>query len=593
MARVLDASLVHVPYEELAQASRESRAAVASDLDTLMRSISALSAPAEGEASSGEADSGAGSSGRGVSANEARQVVSGLVEQINRLKRKVDEGRRAEAEGIARCRSRIASLLSHSSVPEDGAAGGGGARLADARCDRFVADYLLRTGRHHSAAALCASANGGVAALLDERNAPCVPRSRTHTSPPPEHRAALACSCLLLPVAWDGSVCKREAPAGGRRRQSSGRPSVGRTLTECRRVTDALLRQDAGPALQWCERESARRHRPPPLLLPLPTAAHSRAAQQAHARLPHCADPPLAARRLCTLHRCSHPAGTLSRHPSRELHSPHRSCHRAQARQAALAARAAAAAAALPCPRRRGCRRRGHRVREAPPAAGRLAGGCRGGGEARDGAAGPWHAHFPPARLAARPGPVAASGRPVRARLPPPGGRPADAAAGGCSRRRRRGAEDAVLLAARAPGAELSSLLRPNPWARHQAPFLPALALRRHLPPLRHSARRGQPSARPAVGSRLRRGGGLAARGGAWRRRVPRPAHGRRRDDGLPPPRLLFVRAQWRTRVCLEQRHAGSLVSGTYCTGGSRAHRSRCVWWGCRYFFRGESSKND
>ncbi|EOD39580.1 hypothetical protein EMIHUDRAFT_200109 [Emiliania huxleyi CCMP1516] len=220
MARVLDASLVHVPYEELAQASRESRAAVASDLDTLMRSISALSAPADGEASSGEADSGAGSSGRGVSANEARQVVSGLVEQINRLKRKVDEGRRAEAEGIARCRSRIACLLSHSSAPEDGAAGGGGARLADARCDRFVADYLLRTGRHHSAsetsgrgvgaAALCASANGGVAALLDERNAP--------------------------------------------------------PLTECRRVTDALLRQDAGPALQWCERE---RHRLAKLRSPL------------------------------------------------------------------------------------------------------------------------------------------------------------------------------------------------------------------------------------------------------------------------------------------------------------------------------------
>ena len=87
------------------------------------------------------------------------------------------------------------------------------------------------------------------------------------------------------------------------------------------------------------------------------------------------------------------------------------SCRRAPARQAALAARAAAAAAALPRPRRRGraaarwtrrggqctppsrlpphapprCRRRGCGVREAPPAAGRLAGGRRGGGEARHG----------------------------------------------------------------------------------------------------------------------------------------------------------------------------------------------------------------
>lgn len=275
MARVLDASLVHVPYEELvpsarsppthhasraatwpprppqAQASRESRAAVASDLDTLMRSISALSAPADGEASSGEADSGAGSSGRGVSANEARQVVSGLVEQINRLKRKVDEGRRAEAEGIARCRSRIACLLSHSSAPEDGAAGGGGARLADARCDRFVADYLLRTGRHHSASEtsgrgvgvqLAASFDAGTAI----RRPPCAPPP-TAASPrcstrgtrrvslahythepstgPPEHRIALACSCLLLRLGRAASASgKREAPAGGRRPQSSGRP---------------------------------------------------------------------------------------------------------------------------------------------------------------------------------------------------------------------------------------------------------------------------------------------------------------------------------------------------------------------------------
>lgn len=273
MARVLDASLVHVPYEELvpsarsppthhasraatwpprppqAQASRESRAAVASDLDTLMRSISALSAPADGEASSGEADSGAGSSGRGVSANEARQVVSGLVEQINRLKRKVDEGRRAEAEGIARCRSRIACLLSHSSAPEDGAAGGGGARLADARCDRFVADYLLRTGRHHSASEtsgrgvgvqLAASFDAGTAI----RRPPCAPPptaasprcstrgtrrvSLAHVHTRALHRSTGAphCSCLLLPAlaAWEGSVCKRESPAGGSRPQSSGRP---------------------------------------------------------------------------------------------------------------------------------------------------------------------------------------------------------------------------------------------------------------------------------------------------------------------------------------------------------------------------------
>lgn len=261
-----------------AQASRESRAAVASDLDTLMRSISALSAPADGEASSGEADSGAGSSGRGVSANEARQVVSGLVEQINRLKRKVDEGRRAEAEGIARCRSRIACLLSHSSAPEDGAAGGGGARLADARCDRFVADYLLRTGRHHSASEtsgrgvgvqLAASFDAGTAI----RRPPCAPPP-TAASPrcstrgtrrvslahythepstgPPEHRIALACSCLLLRLGRAASASGSRPQAGVARRapavlcwQAPHRvpPGDGRASPPRRRPSPAVVRE--------------------------------------------------------------------------------------------------------------------------------------------------------------------------------------------------------------------------------------------------------------------------------------------------------------------------------------------------------------
>ena len=477
-----------------AQASRESRAAVASDLDTLMRSISALSAPADGEASSGKAESGAGSSGRGVSANEARQVVSGLVEQINRLKRKVDEGRRAEAEGIARCRSRIATLLSHSSAPEDGAAGGGGARLADARCDRFVADYLLRTGRHHSASEtscrgvqLAASFDAGIAI----RRPPCAPPptaasprcstrgtrrvSLAHVHTRALHRSTGAphCSCLLLPALACGLGGQRLQAGGARRREAPAelRPSsVGRPLTECRRVTDALLRQDAGPALQWCERESARRHRPPPLLLPLPTAAHSRAAQQAHAALPHCADPPLAARRLCTLRRCSHPAGTLSASPCCTPRTT--SCRRAPACQAALAARAAAAAAALPRPRRRGraaarwtrrggqCtppsrlpphapprfRRRGCGVREAPPAAGRLAGGRRGGGEARHGV-----------RLPAAP-PRTEKGRRRRRRRGEPGRESATAETGG-------GAQALLALGTRT-SLPHASLLDPGRWRR-------------------------------------------------------------------------------------------------------------------------------
>jgi len=138
--------------------SRAQHASVASDISTLSRGISALSSfsPSPVDCAS---NGGGASPAAGVCAVAARGAVSHLVEQINTLKRKVDEGRRAELAGINACRSRISALQAEQAAAGNATGHSGAADGSRAMhcCDRLVADYLLRMGLHGTAGALCAS----------------------------------------------------------------------------------------------------------------------------------------------------------------------------------------------------------------------------------------------------------------------------------------------------------------------------------------------------------------------------------------------------------------------------------------------------